>query len=142
MTTKTPSSKRSPLDRRRVLKGMAAASVALAGFPYIAKAKPATMTVPNSGGALEEAFKVAYFDTFQKKTGIQILGAPYMDTARVKALLPWGEEVGLLPAGSPHRFFALVPLSPARRAAASVVTYILTDHAHNRTAITVNMEAN
>lgn len=87
MTTKTPSSRRSTLDRRRVLKGMAATSVALAGFPHIAKAKPATMTVPNSGGALEEAFKVAYFDTFQKKTGIQILGAPYMDTARVKAMV-------------------------------------------------------
>lgn len=87
MTTKTPLSKRSTFDRRRVLKGMAASSVALAGFPYIAKAKPATMTVPNSGGALEEAFKVAYFDTFQKKTGIQILGAPYMDTARVKAMV-------------------------------------------------------
>lgn len=87
MITKHLSSKRSTIDRRRVLKGMAATSVALAGFPYVAKAKPATMTVPNSGGALEEAFKVAYFDTFQKKTGIQILGAPYMDTARVKAMV-------------------------------------------------------
>lgn len=87
MITKHPSSKRSTFDRRQVLKGMAASGVALAGFPHIAKAKPATMTVPNSGGALEEAFKAAYFDTFQKKTGIQILGAPYMDTARVKAMV-------------------------------------------------------
>lgn len=82
------SSKRPSLDRRHVLKGMAAGTAfAVTGFPSIVKAAPATMTVPNSGGALEEAYKVAYFETFQKKTGIQILGAPYMDTARVKAMV-------------------------------------------------------
>ena len=53
----------------------------------IVRAQPATMTIPNSGGALEEAYRVAYFDTFTAKTGIKILGAPYMDTARVKAMV-------------------------------------------------------
>lgn len=88
MTIKHPSSKRPRFDRRQVLKSLAAgAAFTITGFPAIAKAKPATLTVPNSGGALEEAYKVAYFDTFQKKSGIQILGAPYMDTARVKAMV-------------------------------------------------------
>lgn len=59
----------------------------LIGAPAIVRAQPKTMTVPNSGGALEEAYKAAYFDTFTAKTGIQILGAPYMDTARVKAMV-------------------------------------------------------
>ncbi|WP_137390579.1 polyamine ABC transporter substrate-binding protein [Rhodoligotrophos defluvii] len=76
------------VGRRQVLGGIGLGAAALVtGFPSIVRAKPATMTVPNSGGALEEAFKVAYFEPFQKKTGIQILGAPYMDTARVKAMV-------------------------------------------------------
>ena len=51
------------------------------------RAQPKTMTIPNSGGALEAAYKTAYFDTFTARTGVQILGAPYMDTARVKAMV-------------------------------------------------------
>ena len=75
-------------SRRTVLKGLALGTTGLVtGFPFIARAKPATMTVPNSGGALEEACKKAYFETFKQKSGIQILGAPYMDTARVKAMV-------------------------------------------------------
>ncbi|WP_159718851.1 extracellular solute-binding protein [Geminicoccus flavidas] len=78
------------LDRRRVLAGTGAAlgtAGLVTGFPSILRAQSTTLTVPNSGGALEEAFKVAYFDTFKAKTGIQIVGAPYMDTARVKAMV-------------------------------------------------------
>jgi len=76
------------LGRRQVLAGIAAGTAgAVIGAPAILKAQPATMTVPNSGGALEEAFRVAYFDPFTEKTGIKILGAPYMDTARVKAMV-------------------------------------------------------
>lgn len=76
------------LSRRQSLAGLGAVSAGLiTGFPAISRAQPTTMTIPNSGGALEEAYKVAYFDTFQAKTGIQILGAPYMDTARVKAMV-------------------------------------------------------
>lgn len=60
------------------------------------------------------------------------------DTARVKALLPWGETVNLTPSEQPHRFFALVPLPPAYQK--GPITYILTDRAHNRTVITVDME--
>jgi putative spermidine/putrescine transport system substrate-binding protein len=76
-------------NRRTVLKGLGlgTAAFAVTGFPWVARAQPASMTVPNSGGALEEAYKAAYFDTFQQKTGVQIIGAPYMDTARVKAMV-------------------------------------------------------
>jgi putative spermidine/putrescine transport system substrate-binding protein len=76
------------IGRRELLAGFAAGTAgAVIGSPAILRAQPATMTVPNSGGALEEAFKVAYFEPFTAKTGIKILGAPYMDTARVKAMV-------------------------------------------------------
>lgn len=61
------------------------------------------------------------------------------DTARVKALLPWGEWIELRWSAQSHRFVALVPLSAEQRAQASVVTYILTDRAHNRTTLQVDM---
>ncbi len=62
------------------------------------------------------------------------------DTARVKALLPWGEQVNLQPGAQPHHFFALVPLPSHLMAAKGAVTYILTDSAHNRTTFTIDME--
>ncbi|MCK0198139.1 ABC transporter substrate-binding protein [Ancylobacter sp. 6x-1] len=78
----------SGLSRRRFLAGTAAATAAASlGMPGIVRAASDTMTVPNSGGALEEAYKAAYFDTFTAKTGTKILGAPYMDTARIKAMV-------------------------------------------------------
>jgi hypothetical protein len=61
------------------------------------------------------------------------------DAARVKALLPWGEVVELLQVGQTHRFFVLAPLSPEHRNMASTVKFIITDRAHNRTAILVDM---
>jgi hypothetical protein len=63
------------------------------------------------------------------------------DTARVKAVLPWGEVVELRPAAQPHRFFALVPLPATARNRLAAVTYILTDRAHNRTSLRVDMTA-
>ena len=72
------------------------------------------------------------------------------DTARVKALLPWGEEIALQPGTRPHTFFALVPLpsnssnqkqsDQPPSAQKGAVTYILTDKAHNRTIIMVDKE--
>ncbi|MDQ0468368.1 ABC transporter substrate-binding protein [Labrys wisconsinensis] len=83
-----PSARRYTLSRRSLLTGVAAGLAGAAiGAPAVLRAQPSTMTVPNSGGALEEAYKPAYFDTFKAKTGIQILGAPYMDAARVKAMV-------------------------------------------------------
>ena len=62
------------------------------------------------------------------------------DTARVKALLPWGAVVDLKPAGLAHHFFALAPIPAGQGGLPGAVTYVLTDRAHNRTAITVNMD--
>ena len=76
------------LSRRQALAGGAAVgAVAITGFPAILRAAPATLTFPNSGGALEAAFKPAYYDTFKAATGIGIVSAPYMDTARIKAMV-------------------------------------------------------
>ena len=76
------------MTRRQALAGAAAVSTGtVLGFPTILKAQPASLTIPNSGGALEQAYKKAYFDTYEAKTGIKILSAPYMDTARVKAMV-------------------------------------------------------
>lgn len=73
--------------RRDVLMGLGAGAAALASPAILRAQTPSTLTVPNSGGALEEAYRVAFFDTFKAKTGIEILGAPYMETARVKAMV-------------------------------------------------------
>lgn len=58
------------------------------------------------------------------------------DTARVTAVLPWGERRELSTAGD-GRFFALAPLPAEQTATPLAVTYILTDKAHNRTTLTV-----
>ncbi len=64
-------------------------------------------------------------------------------SARVVALLPWGERVELKPsAQNKNRFFALSTPPAAwtkSEKVASAVTYIITDKAHNRTTITVDM---
>lgn len=62
------------------------------------------------------------------------------DTARITALLPWGEPISLQPSSEPNRFFALVPIPPTQRGTLTAVTYIVTDKAHNRTTIMVDMK--
>ncbi len=59
------------------------------------------------------------------------------DAARVAALLPWGEKVLLAPSGD--RFGARVTVPAAYRGQPWAVTYVITDRAHNRTTITVDM---
>lgn len=59
------------------------------------------------------------------------------DTARVAALLPWGERVDLKPSIPPNRFFALVPIPCPYQSQDLAVTFVLTDRAHNRTKVTV-----
>jgi hypothetical protein len=63
------------------------------------------------------------------------------DIARVKALLPWGAECSLRPSAQPHSFFGLVPIPSAWRSAPAIVTFVLTDKAHNRTVLHVDMTA-
>lgn len=62
------------------------------------------------------------------------------DTARVAALLPWGERIELTPSQTEsHRFAAQITVPTAHRGKPSVVTFVLTDRAHNRTQITMDM---
>lgn len=65
------------------------------------------------------------------------------DTTRVAALLPWGDRMDLKPSTSrEHRFFALAPMPrdwTRKSGKAAVVTYILTDRAHNRTTVTIDL---
>jgi hypothetical protein len=59
------------------------------------------------------------------------------DTARVAAMIPGSDPVDLKPSpGAPGRFFALVPLSDAEPT--GLVTFVLTDRAHNRAAVTID----
>jgi hypothetical protein len=62
------------------------------------------------------------------------------DTARVAALLPWGDRVELAPlTGQEKRFSAIEAVPDAYRGRDVAVTFILTDRAHNRTTLTVDM---
>ncbi len=62
------------------------------------------------------------------------------DTARVSALLPWGERVEMAPSAENPRLFAGHAALPAAFAHCDApVTYVVTDRAHNRTQITVDM---
>lgn len=79
------------LSRRAMLKlGAGTAAASLLGMPAIGRAAPTSLSVANGGGALGDAFKVACFDTFEKKTGIKIIGTPYMEGARLKAMVEAG----------------------------------------------------
>lgn len=60
------------------------------------------------------------------------------DTVRVVALLPWGERIELMRTDVANRFCSIVTLPEEYRAKGYVVTFVLTDAAHNRTSITVD----
>ncbi len=60
------------------------------------------------------------------------------DTARVAAMLPWNERVELKPGSQADSFFALVPI-PEGQSGACAVTFVLTDKAHNRTTLTLDV---
>lgn len=60
------------------------------------------------------------------------------DTARVTALLPWGERVEMRTSSEPGKFYANIPVPDNYRNTAFAVSYVLTDRAHNRTTITVD----
>ena len=60
------------------------------------------------------------------------------DTARVAALLPWGELVRMRKSAEPGRFSVTVPVPDEFAGKSVAVTFILTDSAHNRTAIALD----
>ena len=62
------------------------------------------------------------------------------DSARVEALMPWGEKLALSPSTQMENgFFALAPCPNDYSAPVSQITFLVTDRAHNRTTITVDM---
>ena len=78
-------------SRRSILKGaggLAAVGAASSfGFPAIAQSKPDQLVIASGGGALDEAYKAAYFDSFTEKTGIKIITAPYAGLAKIKSMI-------------------------------------------------------
>lgn len=78
---------RGAVDRRTLIKS-AAATVALRAIaaPAIARAKPTQMIISTGGGALEEAYKAAYFEPWTAKTGIAITTGPNTG-AKLKAMV-------------------------------------------------------
>jgi putative spermidine/putrescine transport system substrate-binding protein len=73
--------------RRREFLGVAAAMSLTLCAPSIARSASQALVVPNGGGALQDAMQGAYFGPYQEKNGVQVTGAPYMDAARVKAMV-------------------------------------------------------
>lgn len=80
--------KKTGLTRRRFLQTSAATTAALAvsslGFPYIAKAAPEKLIIPDAGGALRDAYAPTHYKGFTDKTGIQVQPAAYMGIAQLK----------------------------------------------------------
>lgn len=75
------------VDRRTLLRsGAAAALLGVVGAPGIARAKPSQMIISTGGGALEEAYKAAYFEPWTAKTGIAITTGPNTG-AKLKAMV-------------------------------------------------------
>lgn len=62
------------------------------------------------------------------------------DTVRAAALLPWGAKVELTPSpAAAGRFEAAVPVPPAWNGRAGAVRLLLTDRAHNRMTLVVDL---
>jgi len=85
LTTKNASGMR--IDRRRLIKSAAATvGLGILGAPKLARAKPAQMVISTGGGALEDAYKAAYFEPWTVKTGIAITTGPNTG-AKLKAMV-------------------------------------------------------
>ena len=77
---------RGVVDRRTLIKSAAASALAAIGAPGIVRAKPTQMVISTGGGALEEAYKAAYFVPWTAKTGIAITTGPNTG-AKLKAMV-------------------------------------------------------
>ncbi len=75
------------VDRRTLIKSAAVtAALGVIAAPRIARAKPSQMVISTGGGALEEAYKAAYFEPWTAKTGIAITTGPKTG-AKLKAMV-------------------------------------------------------
>ena len=73
-------------NRRQLIVGAAAGATMLSA-PSILRAQTKTLVVANGGGAVEGALRTAFFEPFEKETGVKVIGASYMDAARIKAMV-------------------------------------------------------
>ena len=75
------------IDRRTLIKSAAAvAAVGMVAKPNLIRAKPAQMVISTGGGALDDAYKAAYFGPWTTKTGIPIITGPNTG-AKLKAMV-------------------------------------------------------
>src|SRR5438552_15278687 len=75
------------IDRRTLIKSVAAATVfGVIGGPRLARAKPSQMVISTGGGALDDAYTLAYFEPWTAKTGIAITTGPNTG-AKLKAMV-------------------------------------------------------
>src|SRR5579872_621226 len=75
------------LDRRALIKSAAAAAaLGVVSAPRLTRAKLSQMVISTGGGALEEAYKAAYFAPWTAKTGIAITTGPNTG-AKLKAMV-------------------------------------------------------
>ncbi|WP_413711793.1 ABC transporter substrate-binding protein [Rhizobium sp. Rhizsp82] len=84
------------IDRRTLLKGAASASLGFAASGILggrAVSAENTVIVTDGGGAWGAAQKAAYFDPFEKETGIKVSLVPYALPGKVKASIEAGAPV-------------------------------------------------
>src|SRR5215469_2099397 len=80
-----------PTTRRRVLQGISAAMGAAAGLRAArllagtSLKGTGTLIAYDGGGAWGAAQKAAYYDPFEKETGIKVIAAPQAPTGKIKA---------------------------------------------------------
>jgi len=91
--------------RRRFLKSTAAA-LTFSGFKLnIAQAQSKELVICTFGGQTFQAHRKAYFEPFEKETGIKIIDASPTDFAKLKAMVTSGNpEWDLVDAGNRHMF--------------------------------------
>ncbi len=79
---------------RREFLGTAAAASLVTASPFGALAqeppKPESIVVNNSGGAVGVALRKAYFDPFEKQTGIRVVDSSPMDFAKLRSMVESG----------------------------------------------------
>lgn len=77
--------------------GAAAAAATMLPMPAIAQDKPSRLVIADGGGALNEAYKKGYYETFTAKTGIEVVNAAYTNIAKLRAMVESGNiEVDVL----------------------------------------------
>jgi len=62
--------------------------------PALAQSKPERLFVADGGASLRDAYTKAYYEPFEKKTGIKIVPQAYMGAAEIKAIVEnkaWGQ---------------------------------------------------